>query len=65
MANKIGGNLYQLKTAYSSPSVGDIVEINGAWDKYARILELRANGFHLMRGVGFTAPARVKGKDVR
>lgn len=58
-------NLYQLQVAYNSPRVGDIVIINGPWDKYARIIKLRDNGFHLMRGIGKQKPmARIAGKDL-
>lgn len=57
MASVVNGQaLYQLEVAYSNPAVGDIVQIDGPWDTYARIIELKDSGFHLMRGLGHKKP---------
>lgn len=45
------GGLYQLQCPPGT-RVGDIVSVNGPWDTWGRVLELRPNGFHLIRGIG-------------
>jgi hypothetical protein len=47
------GNLYQLKLG-TIP--GQIVRIDGPYDTYGKVLALRENGFHLIRGIGKTKP---------
>lgn len=50
------GNLYQLKTA-AKP--GQHVVIDGAYDKYGIVMDLRENGYHLIRGLGHSKPPNV------
>lgn len=61
----MSGCLYQLEVDYANPTPGDIVQIDGAWDTYARILSLKENGFHLMRGLGHQKPSGLNsGRDI-
>lgn len=38
--------------------VGDLVKINSPWDMWGRVIELRENGFNLIRGVGNVRPEK-------
>ena len=49
----VGGNLYQLKTR---ALVGEYVLIDGPLDRYGKVMALRDNGFHLIRGLGMQKP---------
>lgn len=46
-------HLYQLKV---TGSVGGIVRVNGPWDTWGRIIQLRPSGYHLIRGLGRNRP---------
>lgn len=45
--------LYQLQLG-NYP--GEIVRIDGPFDTWGKVLSLRSNGFHLIRGLGHKKP---------
>lgn len=45
----MSGYLYQLRLG---SYVGQVVRIDGPWDVWGRVVALRDNGFHLIRGTG-------------
>jgi len=47
MKNRQSGNTYQLKLG---SFVGERVKINGPYDTWGTVIEIRKNGFNLIRG---------------
>lgn len=47
--------LYQLQLGQE---VGQLVRINGPWDTWGRVLKLRPDGYHLIRGLGHRKPEK-------
>lgn len=49
------GALYQLQVP-GKAWVGMTVLIDGPYDKYGKVISLRADGYHLIRGLGHRNP---------